>query len=195
MTRFFFFLFYFYFIIFFIFSKKFADVVARKGQYHALPLNGKPVIPGYEVAGVIVEVGKNITERKVGERVFGFCNFGGYAEYAVLRKEACLSIPQNWSAADAAGFLVTMITSYHCLLGTGFVYPGCRVLIHSAAGGVGMSAIQIAKAYNCEIFGTCSTEQKMEILRSHGVNHPVRKINFKFQIRCCKYFLPPFFVD
>jgi len=73
-----------------------------------------------------------------------------------------------------------MITAYHCLLGSGFVYPGCRVLIHSAAGGVGLSAIQVAKAYQCEIFGTCSTPEKMEVLKSHGVDHPVKIEYFVF---------------
>jgi NADPH:quinone reductase-like Zn-dependent oxidoreductase len=148
----------------------FADLMARVGLYPDAPKI--PCVVGYEVAGTIDQVGEGVTELAVGDRVLGMPRFGGYSDTVVLPAGQAFKMPAAMSFEEGAALPVTYITAHHMMLHVGNLRPGSRVLIHSAAGGVGIAAIQLARARNCVMFGTASPS-KHEFLKQEGVQHPI----------------------
>jgi NADPH:quinone reductase-like Zn-dependent oxidoreductase len=148
----------------------FADLMARVGLYPDAPK--LPCVMGYEASGVVDQAGAGVTGHKVGDRVFGMPRFGGYTDTLVIAQEQVFKMPEKMSFEEAAALPVVYLTAYNMMLFTGTVRPGSTVLIHSAAGGVGTAAIQIAKTRNCTIFGTASPG-KHDFLRKAGVQHPI----------------------
>ena len=153
------------------FGVNYADIMARKGLYSDAP--SFPFVAGYEVAGVIVDKGKDVKKFKKGDKVLAVTNFGGYAEYAKTKALGCSLIPKQMSFAQGASIPVNFTTAHHSLYHTGLLQKNDRVLIHAAAGGVGLAAVQMAKNEGCEIFGTASSERKLELMREYGVNHTI----------------------
>jgi len=147
----------------------FADVMARLGLYPCIPK--PPFIPGIEVSGIVTKVGENVRKWRRGDRVIAFTQLGGYAEYAVVKQEQLFPLPKRMSFEEGAAFSVAYLTAYHGLLTLGHVHKGDKLLIHAAAGGVGIAATQMAKHLGAEIFATASTSEKLEIARSHGAMH------------------------
>ncbi|HEY6122296.1 MAG TPA: NAD(P)-dependent alcohol dehydrogenase [Pyrinomonadaceae bacterium] len=127
---------------------------------------------GRDVAGVISEgveaVGKNVTQFKAGDEVFGACN-GAFAEYACVRKSALAMKPDNISFEQAASSPVAGLTALQGLRDKGQIQPGQKVLINGAAGGVGTFAVQIAKSFGAEVTGVCSTGN-VQMVRSIGAD-------------------------
>jgi len=148
----------------------FADLMARVGLYPDAPKI--PCVVGYEVSGTIDRVGEGVTAFKVGDRVFGMPRFGGYTDLLVVSADQVFPMPQRMTFEEGAALPVVYLTAYNMMLFTGTVRPGSSVLIHSAAGGVGLAAIQLAKMRGCTIFGTASPS-KHEFLRQQGVHHPI----------------------
>lgn len=148
----------------------FADLMARLGIYPDAPRI--PCVIGYEVAGIVDQVGADVTDLTVGERVFGMPKFGGYSDTIVLPAAQARRMPAAMSFEEAAALPVVYLTAHHILFFTGHLRPGSKVLIHSAAGGVGLAAIQLAHTRDCTIFGTAS-KSKHEYLRSVGCQHPL----------------------
>jgi NADPH:quinone reductase-like Zn-dependent oxidoreductase len=148
----------------------FADLMARVGLYPDAPKI--PCVVGYEVSGVVDAVGPGVAGFAAGDRVFGMPRFGGYADTLVISAEQAFRLPAAMTFEQAAALPVVYLTAYNMMLFTGTVRPGSNVLIHSAAGGVGIAAIQIAKTRGCTIFGTASPG-KHDFLRKLGVQHPV----------------------
>jgi NADPH:quinone reductase-like Zn-dependent oxidoreductase len=148
----------------------FADLMARVGLYPDAPKI--PCVVGYEVSGVVDQVGPGATGFAVGERVFGMPRFGGYSDVIALPVEQVFKLPSAMTFEEAAALPVVYLTAYNMMLFTGTVRPGSSILIHSAAGGVGLAAIQIAKTRGCTILGTASTS-KHDFLRAQGVAHPI----------------------
>ncbi|MFO0578270.1 MAG: medium chain dehydrogenase/reductase family protein [Polyangia bacterium] len=148
----------------------FADLMARLGLYEDAP--PLPCVVGYEVSGVVDQVGAAVSSLKVGDRVFAMPKFGGYSDTVVLPAEQVLRMPEAMSFEEAAALPVVYLTAHHMIFYTGFLHVGSRVLVHSAAGGVGLAAIQLLRARNCEIFGTASAS-KHAFLREQGVQHPL----------------------
>ncbi len=146
----------------------FADLMARIGMYPDAPKI--PCVVGYEVAGVVDQVGPSTVGFSVGDRVFGMPHFGGYSDTVVLPTAQAFRMPAKMSFEEAAALPVVYITAHHMLLYTGTLRPGMKVLLHSAAGGVGLAAIDLLKAHGCEIIGTASPG-KHEFLRERGVQH------------------------
>ena len=142
----------------------FADVMMRTGSYPNGPAPG--FIPGLEVAGTVA------SGPRQGEAVMGFTWTGGYAEYAVVPEAMLFRIPPGLSKAEAAGFLVTHLTAYFALW-MADLKPDERVLIHSAAGGVGTAAVQLARNMGAEIFATAGSEEKLARLKALGAEHPI----------------------
>jgi len=155
------------------FGLNFADTLARKGQYGDAP--AYPYVPGYECSGVVVELGDGVTKLKKGDRVMAFTgNFGSYAQYAVSNEGGCALIPVKMSFAEAASIPVVFATAYHCLCGVGPSQKGDKVLIHAAAGGVGLAAVQIAKLNGLVVFGTASSPEKIKLLQDdYKVDHVI----------------------
>lgn len=148
----------------------FADLMARLGLYpDAPPL---PCVVGYEVAGVVDAIGEGVTDLAVGDRVFGMPKFGGYTDTLVIPALQTFRIPSDMSFEQAAALPVVYLTAYYMMLFTGNLREGSHVLIHSAAGGVGLAAIQLAKTKRCVIYGTASPS-KHAFLREQGCDHPI----------------------
>jgi NADPH:quinone reductase-like Zn-dependent oxidoreductase len=160
----------------------FADLLARVGLYPDAPK--PPCVVGYEFAGDVEAVGEGVDGVSVGDRVFGGCRFGGYAELVVADSGALLQLPDEWSYEEAASVPVNYATAYAGLVRYGAVREGERVLVHAAAGGVGIAATQIAKAAGAEVFGTASAG-KHEAIDALGVDHPIdyREKDFVDEVR------------
>jgi NADPH:quinone reductase-like Zn-dependent oxidoreductase len=148
----------------------FADLLARVGLYPDAPK--LPCVVGYEVSGIVDQVGSGVTDYRVGDRVFAMPKFGGYTDTLVAPTNQVFPMPAKMTFEEAAALPVVYVTAYDMMLFTGNLRPGSSVLIHSAAGGVGLAAIQIAKTRGCTIFGTASPS-KHDFLRAQGVAHPI----------------------
>jgi NADPH:quinone reductase-like Zn-dependent oxidoreductase len=148
----------------------FADLMARVGFYPDAPK--PPCVIGYEVAGEIDAVGDGVDELSPGDRVMAGTRFGGYAELVVPPANGVIPLPEGWSFEEGAAFPVNYSTAYAGLIRYGALHDGERVLLHSAAGGVGIAATQIAKLVGAELFGTASAS-KHEAIRGFGVDHPI----------------------
>lgn len=128
----------------------------------------KSLKPGRDVAGQVEAVGKNVTQFKAGDEVFGACN-GAFAEYACGRESAFAAKPSNVSFEQAASVPVAGLTALQGFRDRAQLQPGQRVLINGAAGGVGTFAVQIAKTLGAEVTGVCST-RNVEMVRSIGAD-------------------------
>ena len=160
----------------------FADTMARVGLYPAAPK--PPCVLGYEVAGEIETVGEGVSGLTVGQRVMAGTQFGGQAELAVAQARDVMPMPEHLSFEEGAAFCVNYGTAYAALMIMGGLREGHRVLIHAAAGGVGIAATQIARIAGAEIFGTASAA-KHEAIKAQGVDHPIdyRTQDFKAEVR------------
>ncbi|WP_242917879.1 alcohol dehydrogenase catalytic domain-containing protein [Pontibacter liquoris] len=140
----------------------FADIFAMQGLYSATPKG--PFIPGLEFAGEIVAVGEQVTEWQVGDRVMGATKFGGYVSHINSHHRYVIPLPNEWSFEEGAGFLVQGLTAYYALTALGDLQQGMSVLIHSAAGGVGILANRICKKYNAYTIGSVGDARKVDFL-------------------------------
>jgi NADPH:quinone reductase-like Zn-dependent oxidoreductase len=133
----------------------------------------KPKTPvrGSDVAGVVEEVGRNVTRFRPGDEVFGTCR-GAFAEYASARADTLLQKPANLAFEQAAAVPISACTALQALRNAGNVQPGQHALIIGAAGGVGTFAVQLAKAFGAKVSGVCSTA-KTDLVRSIGADHAV----------------------
>ncbi|WP_247236444.1 alcohol dehydrogenase catalytic domain-containing protein [Telluribacter sp. SYSU D00476] len=141
----------------------FADIFAMQGLYSATPQGS--FIPGLEYAGVVIAVGADVQEWKVGDRVMGATKFGGYVSHINSHHRYVIALPQEWSFEEGAGFLVQGLTAYYALTELGNLKSGMTVLIHSAAGGVGILANRICKKYGAYTIGTVGQAGKVDFLR------------------------------
>lgn len=156
----------------------FADVVARKGLYPGAP--PIPYVPGYEVSGHVAALGSGVEGMQVGDPVMALLLKGGYAEYVRAPRTQVYRLPPEADLATAAALPVQALTAYYALFETGSVRPGDRVLIHAAAGGVGLMAVQMARHAGAEIFGTCGSDEKCAFLKHQGVTHPINYRRFDY---------------
>jgi NADPH:quinone reductase-like Zn-dependent oxidoreductase len=156
----------------------FADTMARVGLYPDAPK--PPCILGYEVAGEVESVGEGVISHKPGDRVMAGTRFGGHAELIAVPENQALPLPDRLSFEQGAAFPVNYGTAYAALVVMGSLRAGDRVLIHAAAGGVGISATQIARNIGAEIFGTASAF-KHDAIRAQGVEHAIdyRSLDFE----------------
>lgn len=148
----------------------FADLMATQGLYPDAPK--PPCVVGYEVAGTVIERGEGVEGLSEGQRVMAATRFGGYAEEVVVPAGDALALPDGLSFEQGAALPVNYGTAYAGLIRYGALRPGERVLIHAAAGGVGIAATQIARHAGAEVWGT-SSPSKHEAIRGFGVEHPV----------------------
>ena len=146
----------------------FADVMARMGLYPDAPK--PPCVVGYEVAGTVAEVGEGVTGVSPGQRVLAGTSFGGYASQVVVPEDDVVGLPDRLTFEQGAAIPVNYATAWAGLIGYGSLQPGERVLIHSAGGGVGIAATQIARRGGAEIYGTASPS-KHERCLALGVDH------------------------
>jgi NADPH:quinone reductase-like Zn-dependent oxidoreductase len=145
----------------------FADVMARMGLYRDAPKT--PCVVGYEVAGTILELGEGVEGLSAGQRVLAGTQFGGYSSQVVVPADDVVELPERLSFEQGAAIPVNYATAWAGLIGYGNLQAGERVLVHSAGGGVGIAATQIAKRYGAEVYGTASPS-KHERCREIGVD-------------------------
>lgn len=147
----------------------FPDVLMIQGTYQVKP--PLPFIPGIEVAGVVEELGPGVTGPSPGTRVMAQCGLGGFAEYVVAPDVAVTPIPDGMTDHEAAAFALVYQTSYFGLAYRGQLQRGETVLVHSAAGGVGLAAVQIARALGAgKIIGTAGSDDKLDLIRANGAD-------------------------
>ncbi|XP_071776427.1 synaptic vesicle membrane protein VAT-1 homolog [Centroberyx gerrardi] len=149
----------------------FAELLARQGLYELLP--SPPVIMGMEGSGVVEAVGEDVKDRKVGDRVIVLIRSGMWQEVAVVPAEHTFLMPEPMSFEEGAALPVNYLTAYMMLFEMGNIRPGKSVLIHMAAGGVGIAATQLCQTVqDVTVFGTASAS-KHETIVQGGVTHPI----------------------
>jgi len=146
----------------------FPDTLIIQGKYQFRP--PFPFSPGAEVAGTVDAVGEGVAHVKPGDRVLGTGIFGGYAEEMVVDASACFPIPDTMPFETAAGFLLTYGTSHHALKQRATLQPGETVLVLGAAGGVGLAAVELAKAMGARVIAAASTDEKLALTREYGAD-------------------------
>jgi NADPH:quinone reductase-like Zn-dependent oxidoreductase len=149
----------------------FADVSARVGLYPDAPR--PPMVMGYEVSGTVASLGEGVSGPSVGTRVLAMTRFGGQATHAVAVGRYVIPLPEEMDLDQAAALPVNWLTAHHMLHRVGQLRPGMTLLVHMAAGGVGLAAIALARAVGgVTIFGSASGS-KHGVLREAGVDHPI----------------------
>jgi NADPH:quinone reductase-like Zn-dependent oxidoreductase len=149
----------------------FAEVMARQGLYPDAPK--MPCVVGYEVAGVVDKLGPGTTGSAVGQRVVGLVRFGGHSDTVCAPAVQTLEMPDQASFEEAVAIPVNYLTAYHMLFRIANIRPGDRVLVHMAAGGVGIAVLQLCRTVaDVVTFGTASAA-KHDVLREQGCTHPI----------------------
>lgn len=152
----------------------FADLMQRMGIYPGSPK--PPFVPGLEIAGVVEKTadgkGGEGEALRVGDAVMAFTDFGAYAEWAAVPATQVHRLPPGMRFEDGAAIPANYLTAYQAMFTMGNLQPGDRILIHGAAGGVGIAAVQLAHTRDLVIFGTAGP-LKQEYLRKIGVDHPI----------------------
>ncbi|HLE42454.1 MAG TPA: NADPH:quinone oxidoreductase family protein [Methylomirabilota bacterium] len=146
----------------------FPDILMVQGKYQVKP--PLPFSPGHEVAGVVREVGAGVTRVRPGQRVLAMLAWGGYAEQVAAPAERVFAIPDAMSFEEAGVFNFVYQTSYCALVQRATLRPGEWLLVHGAAGGVGLSAVQLGKALGARVIATAGTPAKLEIARQSGAD-------------------------
>ncbi len=151
------------------------DVAQRKGHYPP-PSDAPQDIPGLEIAGVITEVGNNVTHFKIGDKVCALVVGGGYAEYCNAPEGQCLPIPGNLTFVEAASLPETFFTVWSNVLDRARLQPGESLLIHGGSSGIGVTAVQMAKALGSTVYVTAGSDEKCKFCENLGAD---KAINYK----------------
>ena len=150
------------------FGLNYADVMARNGLYAAAP--PLPSVLGYEAVGEISKIGENVSNFKVGDRVLAFTRFGAYAEYCVVKHDAVSLLPKEIPNDMATALATQYCTAIYSADWMANIRKGEKVLIHAGAGGVGHGLIQYAKSKGCFIIVTAGSQEKIDYLKTLGVD-------------------------
>ncbi len=151
-----------------------ADLLERRGLYPPPEPRPRHQIPGLECAGEVVAIGPRVRRWRPGDRVMALLAYGGYAQYASVHELLAMPVPAEWSWAQAAAVPEVFLTAYDALFERARLRSGSRVLIHAGASGVGLAAIQIARAAGIKVATTVSTATKADIVRQMGADLVVR---------------------
>jgi NADPH2:quinone reductase len=144
------------------------DVMQRQGHYP--PPKGATEIPGLEIAGEVVELGRGTKRWKQGDKVMALVVGGGYAEYCLAFETHALPVPANLSMVEAAATLETFFTVWHNVFERGKLAAGETLLVHGGSSGIGTTAIQLAKALGARVITTAGTPEKCEACRKLGAD-------------------------
>ncbi len=150
---------------------QYVDVLMLAGKYQFRP--DPPFIPGGEAAGEVVAVGPGVTQFRPGDRVMSRHQLGACAELGNAKAELCDLVPDGMSLESAGVFRGAYSTAYHALLQRGRMQAGEWVLVHGAAGGIGIAAIQVAKLFGARVIATASTEEKRAACIEEGADHAI----------------------
>ena len=145
-------------------SVNFPDLLMTRGEYQLKP--PLPFTPGLDLAGEVVAVGEGVTGLTIGDAVVGGARLGGFAEYAVLSAQALKPKPARLSFAEAAAYGAAYLTAYVALVRRARLDPGEWVLVHGAAGGVGLAAVDLAKALGARVIAASASDAKLEQVKA-----------------------------
>ena len=161
----------------------FADTLIIQGLYQVKP--PLPFIPGMEIAGEVIEVGEKVRHLHLGDRVMAITSIGGLAEEVVVPAGLVLPMPERMTWEDAAAFAIAYGTSHLALSHRANLRAGETLLVHGAAGGVGLTAVEIGKLMGATVIATASTPEKLEVARQHGADHLInyREENFVERVK------------
>jgi NADPH:quinone reductase len=149
-----------------------ADILQRKGLYPA-PKGFPERIPGLEFAGEIVGIGNVVTKFKIGDKVFGLTSGGGQAEFVLSNQLEIAKFPTHLSFVEAACFPEAFITASDAIFTQASLQGGESLLIHAVASGVGLAALQLAKANNVRVYGTSRSSEKLEKCKEFGLDEAI----------------------
>ncbi|PZC41167.1 MAG: NADPH2:quinone reductase [Chloroflexi bacterium] len=157
-----------------------ADLLQRRGLYPS-PRGYRDDMPGLEISGKIVDLGNDVPSKwHLGQNVMSLVDGEGYASLATVNHKMLMSVPQNVDIISAAAIPEVFLTAYDALVLQCGLKMKDKILLHAVGSGVGTAAIQIAKQYNCDIFGTASSEEKLQHAKDLGLNHGINYKNEKF---------------
>ncbi len=161
----------------------FADVVGRFGVYPGTPK--PPFILDLEFSGDVVAVGSEVKTLKGRERVMGYSRLGSHAEYVIVSENLATALPASMTYEEGASFLVTYLSAYHGIIRLANIRKGEKLLVHAAAGGVGIATVQLAKHLGAEIFATAGTDKKVTLVKQQGAHHVInyRTTDFASEVR------------
>ena len=146
----------------------FPDVLMIQDKYQFKP--ALPFSPGGEIAGIVKEAGEGVTAFKPGDRVIVSIGSGGFAEEAVADAARCVPMPANLDFDVASSFFVTYGTSYHALKDRAHIKPGETLVVLGAAGGVGLSAVELGHAMGARVIAAASSQEKVDLAKKHGAD-------------------------
>ncbi|MDY0882151.1 NADPH:quinone oxidoreductase family protein [Dongia soli] len=149
----------------------FADTLMIAGQYQTKP--PLPFVPGLELAGTVLETGPDVTHVKPGDRVMAMADQGAFAEMALVRSDDVFSVPAGMEWPVAAGFPIAYGTSLGALQWKAHLRSGELLLVHGAAGGVGLTAVEIGKAMGATVIATAGGAEKLAIAKAHGADYTI----------------------
>jgi NADPH:quinone reductase-like Zn-dependent oxidoreductase len=154
----------------------YADAIVRMGLYaSAKEYVGWPITPGFEVAGVVAAVGAGVTDLPIGTEVFAVTRFGGYATQVAIDRTQVFRRPASATIEQAAALPAVYMTAWYALFELAHPRRGQRVLVHSAAGGVGGALVQMAKLVGCEVTGVVGATSKVAAAKRLGCDHVIDK--------------------
>ncbi len=156
-------------------SVNFPDTLIIQGKYQFRP--PFPFSPGSDVAGIVLEVGQQGSPFKVGDAVVGFVPFGGFAEQALIKASDCFPKPKGMTMVNAAAFLLAYGTSYHALKDRANLLKDETVLVLGAAGGVGLTAVELAKLLGAKVIAAASTHEKLALCQQFGADEVINYTN------------------
>lgn len=161
----------------------FADTLMIQGKYQERP--EFPFSPGLEVSGEVLEAGPGVDDFVPGDRVIALCGHGGLAEQVALPAANAARLPQAMDFVSAAGFAVVYGTAHVGLAHRARLQPGEVLLVHGAAGGVGLAAVQVGRQMGATVIATASSEEKLAVARSHGAEHGINygQDSFREQVK------------
>lgn len=162
-------------------SVNFPDLLMTRGEYQLKP--PLPFTPGLDLAGEVAALGEGVTSLAVGDAVVGGARLGGFAQYAVLPAEALKPKPARLSFAEAAAYGAAYLTAYVALVRRARLEPGEWVLVHGAAGGVGLAAVDLAKALGARVIATSASDDKLAKVRALYAPDAVVKVTGGFRDR------------
>jgi synaptic vesicle membrane protein VAT-1 len=154
----------------------YADVIIRWGLYKsAKEFVGWPITPGFEFSGIVKSVGSGVKRFKVGDEVVGVTLFGGYADRIAVSEDSLYLKPSSWTLEQAAAFPAVFLTAYHALLQNVVIRRGSKILVHSAAGGVGTALLQLCRILGFESVAVVGSTHKIEAAKKMGADHVIDK--------------------
>ncbi len=157
----------------------YADIIARRGYYKWA--EKPPICPGFEVSGEIIDKGDSVT-LPIGTKVLAVTRFGGYAEAVIAEQNRVWQIPENMSLEEAAAMPAVYLTAYHRLMEVMRIRRGDDILIQAVAGGIGTAALQIAKHFGLTVYGTASTDEKLQYAHTFGLDYGINYAREDFEI-------------